>query len=175
MARDFSLGDDSLLSNLKGSPILLVFWKTLWTRCQQEAPVIEKEIWQRFKNRGLKVFAVGLKENAEQASSWTSQHGLTYPVGLDPEGEIYKKFGTGSVPYHAVIDRDFRISLSQEDFEKDLLIKAIQDALREAWTILWNSMLFLDHGQERPPIMERVKKSWPSLLWRIKWKWPITS
>ena len=29
MARDFSLGDDSLLSNLKGSPILLVFWKTL--------------------------------------------------------------------------------------------------------------------------------------------------
>jgi hypothetical protein len=53
-------------------------------------------------------------------------------VGLDPDGEIYKKFGTGSVPYHVVIDRDSRISLSQEDFEKDLLIKAIQDALRGA-------------------------------------------
>jgi len=53
-------------------------------------------------------------------------------VGLDPDGEIYKTFGTGSVPYHVIIDRDFRISLSQEDFEKDLLIKAIQDALRGA-------------------------------------------
>jgi hypothetical protein len=51
-------------------------------------------------------------------------------VGIDPEGEIYKKVGSGSVPYHVVIDRDFRISLSQEDFEKDLLIKVIQDALR---------------------------------------------
>ncbi len=29
MARDFSLGGDSSLSNSKGSPILLVFWKTL--------------------------------------------------------------------------------------------------------------------------------------------------
>jgi peroxiredoxin len=78
----------------------------------------------------LKVFAIGVKENGEQASFWTSQHGLTYSVILDPEGEIYKKFGTGSVPYHVIIDRDFRISLSQEDFEKALLTKAIQDALR---------------------------------------------
>ncbi|OGP89974.1 MAG: hypothetical protein A2156_06030 [Deltaproteobacteria bacterium RBG_16_48_10] len=80
----------------------------------------------------MKVFAIGVKENGGQASSWSSQHGLTYPVDLDPDGGIYKNFGTGSVPYHVVIDRDFRISLSQEDFEKDLLIKAIQDALREA-------------------------------------------
>jgi peroxiredoxin len=155
-ADSISLDENLYLSNFRGHPILLVFWKTLWQRCQQEAPVIEKEIWQSFRDKGLKVFAIGLKENAEQASSWTSQHGLTYPLGLDPDGGIYKKFGAGSVPYHVVIDRDFRISLSQEDFEKDLLIKAIQDALRGAWTILWNSMLFLDHGQGRFPIMERV-------------------
>jgi peroxiredoxin len=99
-------------------------------RCQQEAPVIEKEIWQRFRDKGLKVFALGLKENAEQASSWASDHGLTYPIGLDSDGDIYRRFGTGSVPYHVVIDRDFRISLSQEDFGKDLLLKVIQDALR---------------------------------------------
>lgn len=94
--------------------------------------MIEKEIWLRFRDKGLKVFAIGVKENGEQASFWTSQHGLTYPVGIDPEGAIYKNFGTGSVPYHVIIDRDFRITHSGEDFEKDLLIKAIQDALRGA-------------------------------------------
>jgi peroxiredoxin len=148
-ANNIPLNENLYLSNFKGHPILLVFWKTLWTRCQQEAPVIEKEIWQSFRDKGLKIFGIGVKENAEQPSSWTSQHGLTYPVGLDPDGEIYKKFGTGSVPYHVVIDRDFRISLSQENFEKDLLIRVIQDALRAIWTVLWNSMLFLDHGQGR--------------------------
>ena len=91
--------------------------------------MIEKEIWQTFKDKGLKVFAIGVKENGEQASSWSSQHGLTYPVSIDPEGEIYKIFGTGSVPYHILIDKDFVIRLSQEDFDKDLLMRAIQEAL----------------------------------------------
>ena len=92
--------------------------------------MIEKEIWQRFKEKGLKVFGLGVKENIEQASSWILQHRLTYPVTIDPGGEIYKKFGKGSVPYHVIIDRDFRISLSQEDFKKDRLIKVIQDSLK---------------------------------------------
>jgi peroxiredoxin len=78
----------------------------------------------------LKVFAIGVKEDGVQASSWSSQHRLTYPVGTDPEGKIYRKFGRGYVPYHILIDRDFRISLSQEDFRKDRLIKVIQDALK---------------------------------------------
>jgi len=78
----------------------------------------------------LKVFAIGVKENGKQASSWSFQHRLTYSVIIDPEGEIYKKFGTGSVPYHVIIDRDFRIRLSQEDFDKNVLIEVIQDGLR---------------------------------------------
>jgi len=78
----------------------------------------------------LKVFAIGVKENGEQPSSWASRHGLTYPVITDPEGEIYKKYGSGSVPYHVIIDRDFRITHSQEDFEKDLLIEVIQGTLK---------------------------------------------
>jgi peroxiredoxin len=78
----------------------------------------------------LKVLAIGVKENDKQAFFWSSRYGLTYPVGMDPEGEIYKKYGKGSVPYHVIIDRDFRITHSQEDFEKDLLIKMVQDALK---------------------------------------------
>jgi peroxiredoxin len=77
----------------------------------------------------LKVFAIGVKENGEQASSWSSQHELTYPVIIDPEVKIYKKYGTGSVPYHVIIDRNFMIRLSQEAFEKEMLIRVIRDAL----------------------------------------------
>ncbi len=91
--------------------------------------MIEKEIWRRFKDSGLKVFSIGVKENVEQASSWSSQHRLTYPVIIDPEGKIYRKFGTGYVPYHILIDRDFRIRFSQEDFKKGLLIGTIRNIL----------------------------------------------
>ncbi len=77
----------------------------------------------------MKVFAIGVKENSEQASSWSQQHQLTYQLIIDPEGEIYKKFGTGSVPYHVLINKDSRICLSQEDFKKGQLIEMIQDNL----------------------------------------------
>ena len=128
---DFPIGNDLFLSKLKGSPIFLVFWKTLWTRCQQEAPVIEKEIWQRFKDKGLRVYALGVKENSEQASLWISQHNLTYPVITDPTGEIYKRFGTGSVPYHVLLNKTLIIHLSDEKFDKTGIIQILDDHLKK--------------------------------------------
>ncbi len=99
--------------------------------CQQEAPVIEKEIWQRFRDKGLKVFAIGVKEMAEQTPAWSSQHGLTYPVMMDPEGKIFRKYGNGSVPYHVLINHDFKIIHSEEIFQKESLIGIINNRLRE--------------------------------------------
>ncbi len=77
----------------------------------------------------MKVFSIGVKENAEQASFWASQHRLTYPVIVDPEGDVYKKYGTGSVPYHVLIDKDFRVYLSQEDFRKGRIIEKIEESV----------------------------------------------
>ena len=48
---------------------------------------------------------------------------------IDPEGEIYKEYGNGSVPYHVLVDRGFKIIHSQENFKKNLLIETIQDVL----------------------------------------------
>ncbi len=99
-------------------------------RCQQEAPVVEKDIWQRFKDKGLKVLAIGVQEDAEKASSWSFQHRLTYPVIIDPDGEIYKKFGNGSVPYHVFIGKDFILRLSDEKFDQDHLNLLLQGYLQ---------------------------------------------
>jgi len=79
----------------------------------------------------LKVFAIGAKETVEQASSWSSLHQLTYIVIPDANGDIYTKYGMGSVPYHVIIDRRFKIRHSQEKFEKELSVGIIQDTLLE--------------------------------------------
>jgi len=50
-------------------------------------------------------------------------------VVIDPEGEIYKKFGTGSVPYHVIIDPRSIIRYSEEKFEKDHLIQLLNSYL----------------------------------------------
>ena len=90
--------------------------------------MIQKEIWQRFKDKGLKVIAIGVQENDEKTSFWSSHHQLTYPVISDIGGETYKKYGTGSLPYHVIIDRYFRIRLSQEDFKIGMIRNTLEGA-----------------------------------------------
>lgn len=48
---------------------------------------------------------------------------------IDPEGEIYKKISTGSVPYHVIIDPRSIIRYSEEKFEKDHLIQLLNSYL----------------------------------------------
>jgi hypothetical protein len=50
-------------------------------------------------------------------------------VIADPEGKIFKQYAAGSVPYHIIIDRHFNVALSQEAFDKELLIKMTEKAL----------------------------------------------
>jgi hypothetical protein len=56
---------------------------------------------------------------------------LTYPVIADPQGDIFRRFGA-AVPYHVLIDRDFRIALSTGEFEKDSLIGAIEEVMKSS-------------------------------------------
>lgn len=93
--------------------------------------MIEREIWQRFKDKELKVLAVGVQEDAGKASSWSFKHRLTYPVIIDPDGEIYKKFGNGSVPYHVLIGKDFMLRLSAEKFDQDHLVQLLKGYLQD--------------------------------------------
>lgn len=107
--------------------------------------MIEKEIWQRFKDKGLKVIAMGVQENDEKTSSWSSHHQLTYPVISDIGGETYKKYGTGSLPYHVIIDRYFRIRLSQEDFKIGMIrntIEGVNYSLRRRISAKFSGGLF---------------------------------
>ncbi len=93
--------------------------------------MIEKESWQRLRDKELQVFGIGVKENSDQASSWAQQYGLTYPLVADREGEIYKKYGTGSVPYHVVIGKDFVIRHSEERFDGTRLFQLLNACLQE--------------------------------------------
>ena len=49
----------------------------------------------------------------------------------DPEGELYRKFGTGSVPFHVIIDKKFSICHSEEKFDGPQLIQLLNKCFKE--------------------------------------------
>ena len=68
---DFELpstsGETVRLSDYRGRPVLIFFTTTWCPYCSAEAPFLEQEIWQRYREQGLQVISIQVKEGAALA------------------------------------------------------------------------------------------------------------
>ncbi len=93
MAPDFEMtltdGSSVKLSDLRGHVVMLQFTASWCGVCRKEMPHIEKEIWQAYKDKGLKVFGVDRDEPKEKALEMIKATGISYPMGLDDNADIF--------------------------------------------------------------------------------------
>jgi peroxiredoxin len=93
------------LSDFKGKVVFLNFWATWCKPCESEMPGMER-LHLRYKDRGLVVLAVS--EDAGGAGivgPFLKKHGLTFPVGLDPDMSVAGLYGVWALPSTFIIDR----------------------------------------------------------------------
>ncbi len=76
---------------------------------------MEIKIWEKFRDNGLKIFAIGVKEERKSCEEWINKNSLSYPVIPDIEGSIFKNYGNGAVPYNVIIDKDLKVIYSSEE------------------------------------------------------------
>jgi peroxiredoxin len=93
------------LSNLKGSPVLLNFWKTVCSPCVVEMPFLQ-QIYEEWQGRGLVLLAVNIQESPSQVEAFMQSQGLSLPVLLDSQGEIAGQYGIYYIPATFFIDRE---------------------------------------------------------------------
>jgi len=100
------------LSDYAGQPLIVNFFASWCTPCQQETPLLAKF----YRAEHARVALVGLDENdvAESAQSFTRAHDVTYPVGFDPEVIAASAYGVDALPQtfflnasHHIVDRVF--------------------------------------------------------------------
>lgn len=125
---DFSLptldGGEGRLSDYAGKVVLLVFTATWCPYCGAEAPYLEQEIWQRFKDRGFQIVVIDVKEPPEPMRAFRSRYGWSFPVWLDAEGELGLRFAPykeGLPPEVAVINAHFVIDAEGRVTYRDYL------------------------------------------------------
>lgn len=92
------------LKGLKGKVVFLNFWATWCIPCRQEMPTMEK-LHKEFKNRGLEVVAVNIKEDKKDVRKFVEELGLTFTILLDKSGNISEEYGAWSIPLTYVINR----------------------------------------------------------------------
>lgn len=92
------------LQDFRGKVIFLNFWASWCTPCREEMPAME-ELYQAFKDKGFVVVAVNVKEPQRQAATFVKELKVTYPILLDPKGEVSVLYGAWALPLTYLIDR----------------------------------------------------------------------
>jgi peroxiredoxin len=104
---------------LKGKPLIVNFWATWCGPCQVELPELEREIWQKYRDRGLGLVAIARKQTEAEIAGWGQQHKLTMPFAADPQNVIYSRYATEGIPRTYLIGADGRILFQSVGYSPD--------------------------------------------------------
>lgn len=108
----FPNGDSVQLSDLKGKIVMLQFTASWCGVCRKEMPHIESDIWLKHKNNpNFALFGIDRDEPAETVISFAKKTGVTYPIGLDPNGSIFGLYAEkdAGITRNIIINKDGKI------------------------------------------------------------------
>lgn len=107
-APDFTLispdGKKVALKDFRGKVVFLNFWATWCESCRDEMPAMQR-LYREFKGKGFEIVGVNVKDKRPDALAFYKKLQLSYPVVLDPEGEVGLLYGAFGMPTTYLIDR----------------------------------------------------------------------
>lgn len=118
-APDFTVmdadGNPVSLSDFAGKPIVINFWATWCGYCKEEMPFYEKSYQE---NKDDIVFLMinatdGQRETKEKAEAYMQEHGYTFPVYYDYNGDAIYNYNATGLPTSVFIDKDGNILVYQ--------------------------------------------------------------
>ena len=115
-APELSLSDlrgvEHRLSDYGGQVVLVNLWATWCPPCTAELPIYQR-FYEKHRPEGFTVIAVNDGERAAAVKKFVVDHGLTFPVWLDPTYEgTERAFKAANLPTSYVIDRAGMVRLT---------------------------------------------------------------
>lgn len=95
-------GNRAALSELRGQVVLLNFWATWCGPCRLEMPAIQAS----YNDGGFAVLAIDFNEPAQRVQDFADDLHLSFPVLLDPGGEVQALYRVRGYPTTFFVDED---------------------------------------------------------------------
>jgi thiol-disulfide isomerase/thioredoxin len=112
LGKDAQLG----LNDVHGKVVLVDFWASWCGPCRESLPQYEK-LYTSLSRNDFEIVAVNLDEDLADAKKFLAAHPVTYPVVLDPAGDVPKNFGLVGMPTSYLVDRDGVVRLRNQSFK----------------------------------------------------------
>jgi peroxiredoxin len=109
-APDFALpqlgGERTLdLASLRGRVVLLNFWATWCKPCEDEMPAMQR-LHAALAGDGFELVAVSVDSGEDEVRAFRDRLALSFPILLDPQKEISRRYQTFRYPESFLIGRD---------------------------------------------------------------------
>jgi peroxiredoxin len=119
---DFSLKDIDQktvsFSDIKGDKLTVIdFWATWCQPCIRSIPKLV-EMSEEFEDEGVRFVGISIDSprNVSKVKPFARTMGMSYPVLVDPSGELMGELNVLAVPTLLVVDSDMNIVYTHEGF-----------------------------------------------------------
>jgi peroxiredoxin len=120
---------------LHGKVVLINFFATWCGPCMEEMPHLQKDIFQKVKDKNFIMVAIGREHSEVELKEFRKKRELTIPIAADPERKIYGRFATQYIPRNYVIAADGKIAFQSVGFtepEFKKILDVIDKELKQA-------------------------------------------
>ncbi len=100
-----------LKNELGKGPVLLSFWATWCKPCAEEMVQFNK-IYNELHPDGFKMFAIAIdnEKSVSRVIPYVKSRGYKFPVLLDTNSEVARKYYAHAVPFSVLIDKEGKIN-----------------------------------------------------------------
>ena len=137
-APDFTVemidGSKVALSELRGKVVLLNFWATWCPPCREELSHVQQQVIDLFAVEEFVFLPISRGEERAAVEAFRAKTGYAFPMGLDTDETIYKRYATRFIPRNFLIDRTGRVvkaTVGYDDEEFAELLRAADAEIQQ--------------------------------------------
>ena len=115
----------------KGKLVFINFFATWCPPCREELSHVQQQVIDRFAGEEFVFLPISRGEERAAVEAFRAKTGYAFPMGLDTDETIYKRYATRFIPRNFLIDRTGRVVKATVGYDDEEFAELLRAAAAE--------------------------------------------